>query len=146
MTRLALALTLALLPAGAALAEDAYTRTVEGDFADVTFALEQAILNEGLVIDLTSHVGEMLDRTKADVGGTVDLFTAADTYSFCSARVSRQVMEADVTNVQFCPYAVFVYETPDQPGKVTVGHRVYPGETMAPVNELLNRIVDSAAP
>lgn len=112
----------------------------------MTFALEQAILNEGLVIDLTSHVGEMLDRTKADVGGTVDLFTAADTYSFCSARVSRQVMEADVINVQFCPYAVFVYETPDQPGKVTVGHRVYPGETMAPVNELLNRIVDSAAP
>ena len=82
----------------------AYTKTVEGgDFDDVAFAVEQAITNEGLVIDSISHVGEMLARTKGDVGGAKDLYLAADTYSFCSAIVSRQAMEADIANIQFCP-------------------------------------------
>ena len=123
----------------------AYARTVDAPFDDVTFAVEQAITNAGLVIDNTSRVGDMLARTKADVGGTKDLYTQADAYTFCSADVSRKVMEADVTNIQFCPYSIFVYETADQPGQVTVGHRQYPGETMAPVNALLSRIVDEAA-
>lgn len=150
MTRLHLAATLALIlaPGGAAIAQTAggaaQTRTVEGTFEDVAFAVEQAILNEGLVIDLTSHVGEMLSRTREDVGSEVDLFTEADIFSFCSAAVSRQVMEADITNIQHCPYTLFVYETAGQPGSVTVGHRIYPGESMAPVNEMLTRIVDQA--
>lgn len=152
MTRhhLAAAAVAALVLPGAAAAQSAaesegYTRTVEGSFEDVTFAVEQALINEGLVIDLTSHVGDMLSRTREDVGGKADLFTGADIYSFCSALVSRQVMEADVTNIQFCPYNIFVYETPDAKGRVVVGHRVYPGKTMAPVNEMLTRLVDSVA-
>lgn len=138
------------LAVGQAVAQDAvapiapYTRTVEGTFEDITFAVEQTITNEGLVIDLTSHVGDMLARTKKDVGGTKDLFAHADIFSFCSARLSRQVMEADPTNVQYCPYAIFVYETADMPGQVVVGHRTYPGETMMPVNEMLTRLVDTA--
>ena len=150
MTRLKLAIACAAIAAaGAASAQSAdtaaYTKTVEGSFADIAFAVEQAIVSEGLVIDFTSHIGDMLERTREDVGSSTQLFTAADSFSFCSAQVSREVMEADVTNIQYCPYAVFLYETPDQPGKITVGHRVYPGETMAPVNTLLNRIVDTAA-
>lgn len=123
----------------------AYTRTVDGTFDDVSFAVEQAITNEGLVIDLTSHVGDMLARTKEDVGGEKDLFTHANIYSFCSAKVSRQVMEADPANVQFCPYGIFVYETPNEPGKIVVGHRGYPGETMQPVNDLLTKLVDTGS-
>lgn len=130
------------LPSGAGAA---YVRTIEGSFDDVTFAVEQAITNEGLVIDLTSHVGDMLARTKEDVGGAKDLFTQADIFSFCSATVSRQVMEADPTNIQHCPYSIFVYETADEPGKIIVGHRTYPGETMKPVNEMLTRLVDTGA-
>lgn len=133
----------AAAPAADAVA--AYTKTVEGTFDDVRFATEQAITNAGLVIDSTSHVGEMLARTKADVGGTQDLYTQADAFSFCSAAVSRQVMEADISNIQFCPYAIFVYETVAEPGRIIVGHRVYPGATMAPVNEMMSKIVDEAA-
>ncbi|TBN38362.1 DUF302 domain-containing protein [Paracoccus subflavus] len=121
----------------------AYVRTVEGSFDDVAFAVEQAITNEGLVIDLTSHVGEMLSRTKEDVGGAKDLFTQADIFSFCSATVSRQVMEADPANIQYCPYTIFVYERADEPGTVVVGHRYYPGETMKPVNDMLTGLVDT---
>lgn len=157
MTKMAILRTCAAflalsLPSGQAAAQDAassgetgssYARTVEGSFEDVAFAVEQAITNEGLVIDLTSHVGEMLARTKEDVGGAKDLFTQADIFSFCSAKVSREVMEADPANIQHCPYSIFVYETADEPGKIVVGHRTYPGETMQPVNEMLTKLVDT---
>lgn len=125
-------------------ADGTYSKVVEGTFDDVSFAVEQAIINEGLVIDLRSHVGDMLTRTKDDVGGETDLFTHADVFSFCSAMLSRQVMEEDITNIQYCPYGIFVYETPDAPGQVTVGHRIYSAETMGPVNDLLTQLVDSA--
>lgn len=145
---LALSLTAGQAVAQAAPVADhdgAYVRTVEGAFEDVTFAVEQAITNEGLVIDLTSHVGEMLARTKEDVGGAQDLFTQADIFSFCSAKVSREVMEADPANIQHCPYTIFVYEMADAPGQIVIGHRTYPGETMEPVNEMLTKLVDSGA-
>ena len=148
------ALLVLSLSHGQAVAQDAsapdatgkpYTRVVDATFEDVSFAVEQGITNEGLVIDLTSHVGDMLARTKEDVGGAKDLYAHADIFSFCSATVSRTVMEADATNIQHCPYTIFVYETVDEPGKVVVGHRTYPDETMAPVNEMLTRLVDTAA-
>ncbi|MFC0812705.1 DUF302 domain-containing protein [Paracoccus panacisoli] len=136
---------LAALAAPALAQEAAYTKIVEVPFDDAQFSVEQAITNAGLVIDATSNVGEMLARTKADVGGTKDLYTHAESFSFCSAAVSRQVMEADIANIQYCPYNIFVYEAADAPGKVVIGHRHYPGESMAPVNAMLNGIVDAAA-
>ena len=146
------ALLVLTLSQGQAIAQDAsspstdgetYVRIVEGTFDDISFAVEQAITNEGLVIDLTSHVGDMLARTKEDVGGAKDLFTQADIFSFCSATVSREVIESDLTNIQHCPYTIFVYETAEKPGEILVGHRYYPGTTMAPVNEMLTRMVDT---
>ncbi len=139
-----------LMMAGATFAQQsdgaagAYTKEVDGDFDDVAFALEQAITNEGLVIDSINYVGEMLARTKGDVGGAKDLYVAANTYNFCSAIVSRQAMEADIANIQYCPYGVFVYEAVAEPGKIVVGHRMHDGDEMAPVDELLSRIVNIA--
>lgn len=132
------------LAATAARAQEAMTWTVEDEFDNVTFAIESAITDQGLVIDMVSHTGEMLERTRPDVGSDVVLFTQADIFSFCSSKISRQVMEADVTNVQFCPYTIFVYERPEEPGKIVVGHRNYPGESMAAVNHLLSGIVRRA--
>lgn len=97
--------------------------TVEADFEDVRFGLENAIVNRGLVIDYTSHIGEMLDRTSADVGGTKKIFKNAEAMLFCSADLSRKAMEADAANIVYCPYTLFVYETPEAEGKVTVGFR-----------------------
>ena len=42
---------------------DATTYRFDGSFEDATFAVENAIISEGLVIDHVSHVGEMLART-----------------------------------------------------------------------------------
>lgn len=135
---------LAGLLAGPALAQDAITYEVEDSFDNVTFAIENAIIGQGLVIDHLSHTGEMLERTKADVGGTRTLFTGADVFSFCSATLSRKVMEINPANVQYCPYGIFVYETPERPGIVIVGHRDYPEGEMQEVEDLLAGIVAEA--
>ena len=128
----------------AAQAEDAGIDLVpfDGTYEDASFAVENAILNEGLVIDYVSHVGDMLARTKEDVGGSVDLYKAADVYLFCSAVVSRKVMEADPLNIAHCPYGVFVIETENG---VSIGHRQYPDGPMQEVEALLDGIVKEAA-
>lgn len=141
--RNALILSLVTLATPAA-ADPAITRVVEDSFDNVAFALESAIVGRGLVIDHLSHVGEMLERTKEDVGSTVTVFTQADVFSFCSAAVSRQVMEADPANIQYCPYGIFLYETPDAPGTVTVGYRDYPEGEMQAVEDMLAGIVAEA--
>lgn len=141
MLRFAAAICLLAIPAAAD--EAPVTYVVEDSFDNVAFAVESAIVGAGLVIDHVSHTGEMLERTRADVGSDKVLFTQADIFSFCSASVSRQVMEADITNVQHCPYGIFVYEMADQPGTITVGHRAYSG-SMAPVQDLLSGIVKEA--
>ena len=126
----------------AAYADDMITYESDDAFEDVTFGLENAILDQGLVIDHVSHTGEMLERTRADVGSDVVIFTAADVYSFCSAKLSRKVMEANPMNVRFCPYDIFVMQQPG--GKVTVGFRTFPDGEMKEVEALLDTIAKSA--
>lgn len=134
----------ALALATPALAEGPITVTVEDSFDNVAFAVESAIVAKGLVVDHVSHVGEMLARTKEDVGGTKDIFTEANVYQFCSASTSRKVMEVNPMNIQYCPYGIFVAEMPDAPGKVTVGYNDYPEGEMQEVEDLLKSIVDGA--
>ena len=125
-------------------AEGAVTYTVAQSFDDVMFGLENAIIGQGLVIDATSHVGEMLERTRADVGSDVVLYGQADVLSFCSAALSRQVMEADPMNIQYCPYDVFVFTRPDSPGQTVIGYRDYPDGPMQVIENLLDSIVREA--
>lgn len=132
------------LAASTVSAQEAVTYTVDQSFDDVEFGLESAIVDQGLVIDAVSHVGQMLERTRADVGSDVVLYGEANVYSFCSASLSRKVMEADPMNIQHCPYNIFVAEMPDQPGKVTIGYRTMPDGPMKEVEALLDQITRSA--
>ncbi|WP_068113124.1 DUF302 domain-containing protein [Tropicimonas marinistellae] len=127
--------------AAPATAQEAVLHDFDGSFDDAAFAVESAIVGQGLVIDYVSHVGDMLNRTGADVGSDVKIFEAANVYLFCSATVSRSVMEADPMNVIHCPYNVFVVE---MDGKVQVGHRTYPDGPMQEVQALLDGIVQEA--
>jgi uncharacterized protein (DUF302 family) len=119
----------------------AVTYVFDGSFEDATFAVENAIIAEGLIVDHVSHVGEMLARTGADVGSDVKVFDGADVYSFCSASLSRKVMEADPMNLRYCPYGVFVMA---RAGAVTVGYRQMPEGPMQEVETLLDRIAKAA--
>ncbi|MCB1424764.1 MAG: DUF302 domain-containing protein [Zhengella sp.] len=134
--------------AGAALAagEDVFTVTTQNAFADTAQAVNDAIVNRGFKIDYHGFIGDMLKRTAGDVGASKALYNDAEFFTFCSAVVSRQVMEADIGDIAYCPYVVFVYETADNPGHVVVGHRKLPeGAGRDQVNTLLNEIAEEAA-
>lgn len=137
-----LILSLSLALPGVALAGETMVTAYDGSFEDATFAVETAIVGEGLVIDYVSHVGEMLNRTGADVGSDKMLFKEADIFVFCSAVVSREVMEADPMNLAHCPYGIFVAE---MDGKVLIGRRDYPDGPMEKVEALLDGIIAEAA-
>ena len=127
--------------AGPAAGEGITTYETDASFEDTTFAVESAIVGRGLVIDYVSHVGDMLARTGADVGSDVDLFEAADVFLFCSAVTSRSVMEADLMNIAYCPYGIFVADTGDE---VMVGFRNMPEGAMQEVQTLLDDIAQEA--
>lgn len=143
MKQLLLAAGLAFA-AGAVLADGMVTYTTNDSYEDVVFGLENAILDQGLVIDSISHVGDMLERTKADVGSDMTLFVKADAYSFCSAALSRRVMEADRMNIRFCPYDIFVVQTPENPDQITIGYQTFPEGPMQEVQALLDTIAKKA--
>ncbi len=125
-----------------AAAQDATTYTYDGSFEDAAFGVESAIVGRGLVVDWISHTGDMLARTGPDVGSDVKLFDNADIYMFCSATLSRKVMEADPANITYCPYAIFVT---DREGIVQVGYRHMPDGIMQEVQTLLDDIAREAA-
>lgn len=129
---------------GPAQAQSAKLYAYDGKFEDAVFEVESAIVDRGLVVDYVSHVGEMLKRTKDDVGGSKEIFEAADVFLFCSAVLSREMMEADPTNVAHCPYGVFVTQGAGG-GGVQIGYRLMPAGPMKKVEALLDEIARSVA-
>lgn len=125
---------------------DVETRVTESGYADVAQSVQDAIVNRGFKIDYHGFIGDMLKRTAGDVGATKELYKDAEFFTFCSAVVSRKVMEGDIGDIAYCPYVVFVYENAETPGKVTVGFRRLPeGGERDQVNTLLTDIIDEAA-
>ncbi|SOE08665.1 hypothetical protein SAMN05877838_0394 [Hoeflea halophila] len=146
-TLLATALTIFFMADAAHAADDDVTAvTSEAAFADVASGIENAIVNRGYKIDYHGFIGDMLKRTASDVEAGKALYKDAEFFTFCSAVVSRKVMEADAADIAYCPYVVFAYETEDAPGAVTIGFRRLPdgGERDA-VNALLSEIIKDAA-
>jgi hypothetical protein len=125
---------------------------VKDNFASVQQDVIDAIIKHGLVVDYTAHIGAMLARTAKDVGASKTIYSDAETVQFCSATLSRRAMEADPTNIAFCPYVIFLYALPGSPGITNVGFRPLPRagskESRAAidaVNALLDDIVRAAA-
>ena len=101
----------------------AQVRSVRGGFDDIKERLVMALENRGLVINYTARVGAMLERTGQDLGRTRPIYGKAEVLEFCSARLSRDTMEADPHNIVFCPYAIAVYTLPQEPGTVYLSYR-----------------------
>jgi len=98
-------------------------QSVKGDYEDVKERVIEAVENRGLVVDHTSRVGAMLERTGKDIGRDRRIYLKADVIEFCSAAVSRATMEADARNLVFCPYAIALYVVPGEPDRVYVVYR-----------------------
>lgn len=126
--------------------------TAEAPFDDVRRDLADAIVNRGFVIDYEARIGDMLNRTAADVGAEKTVFDKADALQFCSATLSRRTVEADPANIAFCPYVLFAYQLAGQPETTYVGFRQL-GEggseaskaALGEVNALLDEIAKEAA-
>ena len=131
---------LLITPASSA---EVITYPSEDDFDDTTFTIESAILDAGLVIDFTSHTGDMLERTRTSTGSDIILFEHADIFNFCSAVLSRKVMEADPMNIVHCPYRIFVMQKPGNE-QVIVGFKTMPEGPMKEVEAFLGNIVKDA--
>ncbi len=129
--------------AAAHAASEAVVTTTNGRFDDVSQSLVAAIEGKGLVIAHTSRVGEMLDRTGKDIGASRRVYEQTETYEFCSARVSRMMMEADASNIVYCPFAITVYTLPGKPNAVYLAYRRPPAAVPA-VGELIKSIVADA--
>ena len=123
--------------------------STEGDFESVRTFLDEAIVGRGLVVNSVSHVGDMLARTGKDLGATKQIYKHAEVVEFCSASLSREMMEADPANIVFCPYSIAIYERADQPGKIYLAHRRLKGlgqgkEVMQKIDTLLDEIIRAA--
>src|SRR5690606_22673364 len=111
------------LAAAPVVAQEIRTYETNADYDDVRFDLENAIVNRGLVIESRGDIAGMLKRTGEDVGDDTVIYKSAEFFTFCSAKLSRQMMEADAKNIGFCPYVMFLYESATEPGVVVVGYR-----------------------
>jgi hypothetical protein len=132
-------------------AEEVRSYSKQAAFDDVKFELTNSIINRGLKVDYTGEIGKMLERTGADIGATKPLYKQAEFVTFCSAKLSRAMMEADPRNVGYCPYVVFLYEAVDKPGEIVAGYRRPVGgaddaskKALAEVDALLDGIVKDA--
>jgi uncharacterized protein (DUF302 family) len=151
------ALTLAVIASTAlgdaafAASADVVVRSTQGGFQDVKERVLQAIENRGLVLNYTARIGAMLERTGKDIGTARRIYGDAEMLEFCSARASRDTMEADPRNIVFCPYSIAVYTLPKEKDRVYVAYRRVgaPGagpsaKSLAAVDKLLADIVAEA--
>jgi uncharacterized protein (DUF302 family) len=98
-----------------ALASGPYTVVfkAQGTYQDVRDNLQMAIEGKGLKITNTNHIADMLERTGKDIGETTVIYDAAEQFEFCSATISRHMMEADPHSIVMCPYSIVVYKVPN---------------------------------
>lgn len=128
-TTLVLLVLAASSAAGAVMAAEPSFVTItekRGTYDDVLFDVRQSIIQHGFVVDATSNVGDMLERTAKDVGASKVVFSKAVGLQFCSVRLSRAMFEADPATIALCPSVIFVYELADRPGVIHVGYRKLP--------------------
>lgn len=119
-------------------------RKVATSFDDTRDAIVMAIENRGLVVNYTSHIGDMLARTGADIGAARQIFAQAEIVEFCSAGLSRQMMEMDPHNIVLCPFAISIYTLPGEKNITWVAYRQPKGTAAKLVGPLLSAIAAEA--
>ena len=136
----------------AAIAAENYTMLFKthGSFQNVRDSVAMAIEGKGLLITHSNHIAEMLARTGKDLGASKQVYDFGEQMEFCSATVSRAMMEADPHAIVLCTYSVSVYKLPNDE-HIYVAFRKPPTsknpalkKALADVNKLLTEIVKDA--
>ncbi len=84
----------------------------KGSYESLREMVQIAIEGKGLKINSMNHTADMLDRTGKDLGATTQIFEGGEQFEFCSAQISRKMMEADPHAIAMCPYIISVYKVP----------------------------------
>ncbi|MHB1052893.1 MAG: DUF302 domain-containing protein [Thiobacillus sp.] len=151
MKRLLAACAMLCLPLFATAAEN-YTVLfkTQGAFQDVRDSVAMAIESKGLLITHSNHIADMLARTGKDLGAGKQVYEFGEQMEFCSATVSRIMMEADPHAIVLCPYSIAVYKIPNDK-HIYVAFRKPPTsknparkKALADVEKLLTEIVKDA--
>ncbi len=127
--------------------EPVVIRSVKGDYDEVWEALKILLTEKGLVISSVAHVGEMLDRTGKALNRAEKIYGKAKVMEFCSAVLSRNMMEKNPHFIAFCPYRIMVYTFPEEENKVYLSYRrlLWKDESrkdvLEPIEELLEELV-----
>lgn len=123
----------------------------EGRYEDVRVDLDYAITGLGIKVNGVSHISDMLARTGKDIGRTKKIYEHAEAVQFCSATLSRNMMEADPLNIVFCPYIIYIYSLPNEKNTVYLGYRKPPilesaasKKAVAAVVKTYEKIIDDA--
>ena len=122
----------------------------QGDFQYVRDSVQSAIEGKGLKINHTNKIAEMLERTGKDLGAAKQVYVNGEQFEFCSARISRQMMEADPHAMVLCPYIISVYTIPNDKN-VYIAYRKPAAsknpalkKALADVDRLLTEIIKDA--
>lgn len=84
----------------------------QGGYEEVRDLVQASIEAKGLKINSMNHIADMLERTGKDLGATKQVYSGGEQFEFCSARISREMMEADPHAIVMCPYIISVYTIP----------------------------------
>jgi uncharacterized protein (DUF302 family) len=135
-----------------ALAAESYSVVfkTQGNFQYVRDSVQSAIEGKGLKINHTNLIAGMLERTGQDLGMTKQILTNGEQFEFCSATISRAMMEADPHAIVMCPYIVSVYTIPGDANVYVAYRKPLPTENPAlkkaldNVEKLLTEIIHDA--
>lgn len=97
--------------------------TFNADYEEVWDGLQAALHARGLTVSSVSHVGDMLERTGKELGRTKKIYGKARVLEFCSAVLSRDMLEKNPHFLSFCPYQIMVYTLPENEKKVHLSYR-----------------------
>ena len=121
-------------------------RQVASSFTDTRDAIVTAIENRGIVINYTARIADMLERTGADIGATKKIFDQAETIEFCSAVLSRKMMESSPHYIVLCPFTISIYTLPGDTRGTWVAYRKPQGRAARMVEGLLREVAAEAGP
>jgi hypothetical protein len=150
ITTLLLALLSGLTNITGLAAEDhIVTRIVEGAYADVASEVRTAIEGKGINIAHVMPASDMLHRTAEAFGYSDDVYLHAETYEFCSARISQKLSRINPDNIVLCPFTISVYVVKDDPEHVRLSYRVPigkpgTGKAAVEVEQLIESILNDA--
>lgn len=121
-----------------------------GTYQEVRDQVQSAIEGKGLKINTTHKISDMLDRTGKDIGASKRVYENAEQFDFCSAEISRKMMEADPHAIAMCPYLISVYKLPKD-RHVYIAYRKPAAtknptlkKTLADVEKMMNEIIKDA--